>query len=124
MEHLPSLCAEHFRNMTETKRRFPWIVYAVVLSLILLVALAPIICVIIAAAVASSHGCQLDEGSVHPCVIAGHDYGETLYTLGVMGWLMLVTLPAGAFAGLVWLVILLVHFASRAKARRTESTAV
>jgi hypothetical protein len=39
----------------------------------------------------------VDEGSVHPCVINGKDYGQLLYTLGVMGWLMLVTLPAGAF---------------------------
>jgi len=32
-----------------------------------------------------------------------------LYTLGVMGWLMLVTLPGGAIAFAVWLVVLIIH---------------
>jgi hypothetical protein len=41
---------------------------------------------------------------VHPCIINGQDYGELLYSLGVMGWFMLVTIPGGlvAFAG--WLI--------------------
>ena len=43
---------------------------------------------------------------VHPCIIAGHDYGQLLYTLGVLGWLMLLTLPAGAFAFAIWVVAL------------------
>jgi hypothetical protein len=38
-----------------------------------------------------------------------HDYGELLYSLGVMGWLMLVTIPGGlvAFAG--WLIFFILH---------------
>ena len=93
-------------------KRFPWIVYLLIAFLILVLAASPIISVTIAGVVANSHGCRLDEGSVHPCVIGGHDYGETLYTLGVLGWLMLVTLPAGALAFVVWLIVLLVHFAN------------
>jgi hypothetical protein len=42
-------------------------------------------------------------------MINGKDYGHMLYTLGVMGWLMLVTLPGGALALGLWLVVLLLH---------------
>ena len=61
------------------------------------------------AAVANTYGCKVDEGSMHPCIINGQDYGQLLYTLGVLGWLMLVTLPAGLFAFVVWLIILILH---------------
>ncbi|HEV3410649.1 MAG TPA: hypothetical protein VG095_10160, partial [Chthoniobacterales bacterium] len=67
--------------------------------------------VAVAGIVANAHGCRLDEGSPHPCVIGGKDYGETLYALGVLGWLMLITLPIGAVAGLLWVIALIVHYA-------------
>jgi len=71
--------------------------------------------------IANAHGCRVDEGSVHPCLINGKDYGQLLYTLGVMGWLMLVTIPGGAVAFIIWLVILLVH---RSNWRKRPSTKV
>ena len=92
-----------------TRKGFPWIPYWIVLALIALVALAPIGSVVACGVIANSHGCKVDEGSAHPCVINGKDYGQLLYTLGVMGWLMLVTLPAGAFAFALWLIVLLLH---------------
>jgi len=61
------------------------------------------------AAIANAYGCKVDEGSIHPCIINGQDHGQLLYTLGVLGWLMLVTLPAGLFAFVVWLIILILH---------------
>jgi hypothetical protein len=42
----------------------------------------------------------------------GKDYGQLLYALGVMGWLMLVTLPCGVFAFTIWLIILIFDRAS------------
>src|SRR5438067_790527 len=57
----------------------------------------------------AAYSIGVDEGSVHSCVINGKDYGQLLYTLGVMGWLMLVTLPAGVFAFVLWLVVLIIH---------------
>jgi hypothetical protein len=42
-------------------------------------------------------------------MINGHDYGELLYSLGVMGWFMLVTLPAGLIAFVGWLIFLILH---------------
>jgi hypothetical protein len=91
------------------RKRFPWIIYWIILVFIVLVALAPVGSVVACSVIANAHGCQVDEGSVHPCVINGKDYGQILYTLGVLGWLMLVTLPAGAIAFALWLVVLLLH---------------
>src|SRR5512133_3297011 len=72
------------------QKRFPWILYWIVLFLIVLVAFAPVGSVVACGLIANAHGCRVDEGSVHPCLINGKDYGQLLYTLGVMGWLMLV----------------------------------
>jgi hypothetical protein len=95
-----------------TRKRFPWIFYWIVLVFIVLFAFAPVGSVMTCAWIANSHGCQVDEGSVHPCVINGKDYGQLLYTLGVLGWLMLVTIPGGLFAFVVWLIVLILHRAS------------
>ena len=67
-------------------------------------AFAPIGSVIVCAAIANVYGCKVDEGSAHPCIINGHDYGELLYSLGVMGWFMLVTIPGGLVAFVGWLI--------------------
>ena len=91
------------------EKRFPWIFYWIVFVVIVLIAFAPGGSVMACGLIANTHGCRVDEGSVHPCVINGKDYGHLLYTLGVMGWLMLATLPAGAFAFVLWLIVLLAH---------------
>ena len=104
------------------KKKFPWLVYLLLLGLIVAFALTPVGSVIIAGVVANANGCSLDEGSPHPCVIAGHDYGQTLYTMGVLGWLMLLTLPAGGVARFLWLVLLLFHH-SRWKRRAVAAEA-
>lgn len=91
------------------RKRFPWIFYWIVLVFIVLFAFAPIGSVITCAWIANSHGCKVDEGSVHPCIIDGKDYGQLLYTLGVLGWLMLVTIPGGLFAFVIWLIVLILH---------------
>lgn len=101
-------------------KKFPWLLYLCVLCLIGLVAMAPIGSVMVASLVANANGCRVDEGSVHPCMVGGKDYGEMLYTLGVLGWLMLITLPLGALAGLLWLVVLLLH---RAKWKKQQTVA-
>jgi hypothetical protein len=93
-------------------KRFPWVIYALALLAILAVALAPVGSVVVCSWVANTHSCKVDEGSVHPCIIRGHDYGQLLYTLGVLGWLMLVTLPGGALALMICLIILILHRAS------------
>ena len=98
------------------RKHFPWIVYGILLALIALFALAPIISVVLCGIIANAYGCKVDEGSIHPCMINGQDYGHLLYTLGVSGWFMLLTLPIGALVGAIWLVVLVLH---RAKWRKT-----
>jgi hypothetical protein len=91
------------------RKRFPWIIYWIFLVLIILFALAPVGSVVACTWIANAHGCHVDEGSVHPCIVNGHDYGQLLYTLGVLGWLMLVTIPGGLFGFVTWLIILILH---------------
>ena len=93
-------------------RRFPRILYLLALVVIFAFAFAPIGSVMLCAAIANAYGCKVDEGSVHPCIINGQDYGHLLYTLGVLGWLMLVTIPGGLLAFVIWLVVLILHRAS------------
>ena len=94
---------------TTRHKRFPWLWYFLALLLIGAFAFAPIGSVILCSAIANAYGCKVDEGSVHPCVINGHDYGQLLYSLGVMGWFMLVTIPGGLLAFVTWLIFLILH---------------
>jgi hypothetical protein len=105
--------------MSEAKR-FPTLIYVVVLGLIVLIALAPVLSVVVSSAIANAAGCALDEGGSHPCVIGGKDWSEALYTMFVLGWFMLLTLPAGALAFAVWTVTLVLH---RGSWRRRQSAA-
>src|SRR5689334_24165810 len=89
--------------------KFPWLWYVLALLPIGAFACAPIASVILCATIANAYGCKVDEGSVHPCIINGKDYGQLLYTLGVLGWLMLVTIPGGFFAFVIWLIVLILH---------------
>jgi hypothetical protein len=90
-------------------KRFPWLWYMLALFVIVAFAFAPIGSVMLCAAIANAYGCKVDEGSVHSCIINGHDYGELLYSLGVMGWFMLVTIPGGLVAFVSWLIFLILH---------------
>ncbi|WP_332856145.1 hypothetical protein [Duganella sp. S19_KUP01_CR8] len=38
-------------------------------------------------------GCQVDEGSVHQCMVLGADIGKLLYASGMTVMLMLVAMP-------------------------------
>ena len=91
------------------RKLFTWILYWIILVLIALFAFAPVGSVVACGVIANAHGCRVDEGSVHPCVINGKDYGQLLYTLGVMGWFMLLTLPAGVIAFVLWIIVLVLH---------------
>jgi len=82
----------------------PWLVYLVIAFLGVL----PLLIALLAGAIANLAKCELDEGSVHPCVIAGKDVGNLLYAMGVGGWFTLMTLPAAFFLALIYSVYLLV----------------
>ena len=80
------------------------------------VALLPLMGLLLALAVAGTLGCSLDEGSPHSCPTAFGDIGETLYTLQVGGWFMLLTAPYAVGMGIAWMVVEIVR-ASRGKGR-------
>jgi hypothetical protein len=71
----------------------------------LLIGLLPVFSVIIASVIASITGCDLDEGSIHACMALGADIGPTLYTMFVLGWLGLITLPIAALGALGLLIL-------------------
>ncbi|MGE0704875.1 MAG: hypothetical protein AB7F99_17575 [Vicinamibacterales bacterium] len=72
---------------------------------ILLLAGWPILSVAIAGTIASWNGCELHEGFSNPCIVNGSDLGPTLYSMGVMGWFMIATIPLGAAAAIAWTLI-------------------
>ncbi|MEP0320612.1 hypothetical protein [Bauldia litoralis] len=78
---------------------------AALLPVIIGIAVAPMISVMVAGSIAKANGCVLHEGFVNPCVVDGKDMGETLYAMGMMGWLMIATIPAGIIALIVWLIV-------------------
>jgi len=73
-------------------------------GIIMLWMFSPFIPVFIASAIASHYGARLDEGGAHPCIVNGKDIGETLYTMGVMGWYGLLTFPSGILAFIIFTV--------------------
>jgi hypothetical protein len=76
-------------------------------GIILLWTLWPFIPVFVASAIASHYGARLDEGSAHPCIVNGRDIGPTLYSMGVMGWFGLLTIPTGLLALALFTVMIL-----------------
>lgn len=90
--------------------RFPLKIYFWALVAIVLFSAAPLISAFAAEAIANGNGCTLDEGTVHTCMIMGADWGEALYNMFVLGWLMLATLPLGSAAFLVMIVVFIIHY--------------
>jgi len=72
----------------------------------------------------TANGCQLDEGSQHLCPILGHDLGALLYTMGVVGWYGIATVPLAILlllAWTVWLVVAVVKNGLKERAGKTSS---
>ena len=100
------------------------VINGLVILTILIFAISPFISVMIAGTIADRYNCQLDEGSIHPCVVNGEDIGDTLYTLGVLGWLALATIPLGLIAIGVYLTGVATFYMARWLLRRKgKSTA-
>ena len=62
----------------------------------------PLFSVLTAALLAIALDCRPHEAVVNPCVIAGVELGGTLYAMGVMGGLMLVTAPLMPLSLMGW----------------------
>ena len=99
------------------------LIHGLIVFVILLLAALPLISVAVAGEIATANGCDLDEGSVHPCVVNGQDIGETLYTLGMMGWFMLVSIPVGIGLAVLYVVLVGVFYIVRAIIRSRAKAA-
>ena len=98
--------------------------HGLIILIILLLAISPLLSAMAAGMIANRYGCDLDEGSVHPCVVNGNDIGDTLYTMGVLGWLALGTIPMGLIAMAIYLVGVALFYLARWLIRRNRSSPV
>lgn len=103
--------------------RRAWIIHTLIVLFILLLGLLPVASVAIASIIAENNDCTLHEGFVNPCIINGQDYGETLYTMGMMGWFMIATVPLAVLAALAYIVIVVVVILVRRAMRRRKARA-
>jgi TRAP-type C4-dicarboxylate transport system permease small subunit len=85
----------------------------IILVLAILVCLLPLASVVLAGWIANANGCTLHEGFANSCVIGGVDWGETLYGMEVMGWLMLATLPIAVILIAAWVIAEIVNAVRR-----------
>ncbi|APX11868.1 hypothetical protein [Tateyamaria omphalii] len=95
------------------RRRAPY----PVLILLLVICALPILSVAASSGLANAYGCTLHEGFSNPCVIWGKDRGGTLSGMFVMGWFMLITVPAGAAILLVLVIQITVDLWTRVRRR-------
>ena len=83
------------------------------LALILLFGALPLLTLVSAVLFASTLGCQLDEGSIHPCMVLGLDFGGILYPMAVGGWFLMLTIPLAGLALIVWIIVLVILLFTR-----------
>jgi hypothetical protein len=94
------------------------IIHTFVILLILLLGASPLIATAIAGSIAETNGCTLHEGFVNPCIINGEDWGQDLYTFGVLGWLALATIPIALGVAAIYLLIVIIVAIVQATRRR------
>jgi len=83
----------------------PWVVWAACVAGVLVLGLG--------------FGCNIDEGNVHPCVVAGRDVGDFAYTLGFLAaWGVLILGPISLGAGVLWALATLAHRLWRRRVNR------
>lgn len=99
----------------------PIAIHLFIILLILLFTFAPVLSVAYASSVATANNCDLDEGSIHPCVVNGKDIGADLYSYAMMGWLMIATIPLGLGALLVYLAGIGLYYLIRWYLRRKRA---
>lgn len=74
---------------------------------IALFGMSPILLAVFSGTIAKWLGCTVNESKTYPCVRWGFDFGKLLYTMFVLGWLSLMTMPIAMVLGIVFSVYLL-----------------
>ena len=104
------------------RKNFPAWIYITSFLVIVVIAMLPLLITIVAIAVANAYGCQVDESSVHPCIIGGIDHGADLQAASMMFWFFFMSVPLAFVLFLIWLVIFIIHL-TRANAARKRALA-
>jgi TRAP-type C4-dicarboxylate transport system permease small subunit len=114
MQHFDLQCLlvkkDDIRLRGEKMKKRKLLVHALILVAIFLIAFGPLIISLSAGAFASINSCTLHEGFSNPCVVFGIDFGENLYSLGVMGWYTLVTFPTAMFLFALYILIVFISW--------------
>ena len=101
--------------------KYAWVIHLFVFLAIILCAISPFFGVAYAGAVAEKYGCELNEGSINPCVVDGVDRGADLYSLGMLGWLGIATLPLGLAAVVLYIaIVLIVYLVMRLRKKKAK----
>ena len=91
------------------------------LAVIVLFGVSPLLSLLLALAIALPFGCSLDEGSVHPCLIFGLDFGALLYSMSVSAWFVMFTIPLAGVALVFWFVVVLSSLIIRWRRQRQDN---
>jgi len=99
----------------------PLAIHLLIMLLILLFTFAPMISVAYASSVAEANGCDLDEGSIHPCIVNGKDIGADLYSYAMLGWFMIATIPLGLGSLVLYVLVVATFYLVRWLIRRKRA---
>jgi hypothetical protein len=84
-----------------------WPAWSIIL--IVLFGISPLLSALAAGSIGNALGCVVNEGGASRCIFGGHDIGDILADMFVLGWLMFLTLPMAGIAFLVWVVAVIVR---------------
>ena len=79
-------------------------IWKAVLIIATVLAWLPAACLAATVLVTVATGCRVDEGSVHACVVAGHDIGDALYAGLLTVWLVALAVPFMIVTGVLWAI--------------------
>lgn len=100
------------------------LIHGIILLMIFVIGAGPWVLTFGSGAVATANDCRLDESSPHPCIINGKDYGDTLYTFGLMGWIGILTCPVALILlGIYFVVVIVLWLIRRGKANKAPTKA-
>ncbi len=89
--------------------------------IVVALALSPVAVTYSAGFIALHLGCDLNEASVHPCLLLGVNIGPLLYGMSLAVWFVSLTVAAGLVALLVLAVVWIVR-ALRARRAKVDAT--
>ena len=86
--------------------------FRILMSILVLACLAPLFSMLAAQAAAFIYGCDLSLAATQPCMAHSTDIGQTLLTMGMMGWFLMTTLPVMLGVVILWIIVEIVRWFS------------